>query len=274
MQTFRRGTGFHGVWAQLVLCIALWSAACAGAQANNFVDYEVAYVEFLQLADVSLAEGQRMPQLADQNAARLLAVLSNTGRFLDAQTYATQELSALLGMCAQTSTLVKLYTFVNVDLRKPVGSDAEATDKAVKAVLLNLRTYSRELESLHTFQLDCMGKQVSLLGEHLASLKPEDMTPIRRAGAQESRNGAFGTYYGFLKAVNDAEVDEPHAAHIMAALARNAVQYASVMQPAQRQQLVGFMESGRIKASLVLRPHLEKIMAAMSSSECTGICAL
>jgi hypothetical protein len=244
MQTFKRGTGSHGAWGKLVLAIALWSGVCAGAQADSFEEYEIAYVEFSQLADVSLAQGQRMPQLADKNAARLLAVLSDSVRFLDAQTYATQELSGLLGMCAQASTLVKLYTFVNVDFHKPAGSDAEATDKAVKAVLLNLRTYSRELELLHTFQLNCMGKQVSLLGEYLATLKPEDMTPIRRAGAQESRNGAFGTYYGFLKAVNDAEVDEPHAAHIMAALARNAVQYASVMQPAQRKQLIAFIESG------------------------------
>lgn len=274
MQIFRCNAGYHGVWVKLVLSIALWSGACAGAQAGNFVDYEVAYVEFLQLADVSLAEGPRMPQLRDKNVARLLKVLSNTEHFLDAQTYATQELPALLEMCVQTSTLVKLYTFVNVNLLKPTEGDAEAVDKAVKAVLLNLRTYSRELELLHTFQLNCMAKQVSLLGEYLTSLKPEDITPIRRAGAQDARNGAFGAYHGFLKAVNDAEVDEPHAVHIMEALARNAVQYASIIKPAQRKQLIAFMESGRIKESLVLRPLFEKIMVAMSTSECTGICGL
>lgn len=256
MQTFRRGTGSQGVWGKLFLCIALWSGVCAGAQADSFEEYEIAYMEFSQLAE-SLAQGQRMPQLADKNAARLLAVLSNSSYFLDAKTHATRELPALSEMCQQTSMLITLYTVVNLN-----------------PTVLNMKAYPRELELLQTFQLDCIAKLASLTGELLGTFKPEDLPSVRRDGAQQMRNGAFHVYYGYLKAVNAAEVDESQAAHIMAALARNAVQFASVMQPAQRKQLIVFMESGGIKESAVLRPHLGKIMAAMATSECTGICGL
>lgn len=252
------------------LCLSCGSAFVSAQDA----EYQSAAQEMEQLI-AQAAQNGRMPRLQDERVKQLISVLSDNSRFLDSATYQLKDLGLLMDMCGRANSLVMSYALF--DMKKHIDPKASPTQVALQVrnlMVKNALAYQDELERLQPFSVRCMAREIPLLGDFVASLKPNEFTYVRRAGLRQARTGIFETYYGFLQAANDSSLKESYRARLLEALSETAKPYSSILQLAARQQVVGLAKMVQRNASASLEPHLASIIDAMSSSACTGLCNL
>jgi hypothetical protein len=116
------------------------------------------------------------------------------------------------------------------------------------------------------------GEGNTLLGDFIASLPPAELTDVRRAGVQGTRQGAFAACYGFLLAANNRALKEPYKEAVFSAMADTAAQYASILQPTTRRQVADVAASMSAVVHGRLRGHIERVLRAMNDTRCEGLC--
>jgi hypothetical protein len=253
----------------LLILVTLLSVV---AHANDLAGYLRASQEFQELVAHAAKEG-RVPRLMDRNAADLILVLSDSKRYLDETTYEVKDLRLLADVCGKANAAVMLYALF--DLGNAIDRKADATRIALQVAQLmerNVERFQDELQHLQPFLLRCLAKQIPLLNDFIVSLPPAEFTDVRRAGVQNTRQGAFAVYYGFLQAANNRGLKEPYKEAVFSAMAENAAQYASILQPTTRRQVADVAASMSAVVHGRLRDYIEQILRAMKDTRCEGLC--
>ena len=253
--------------------MAAWLCSSASAAAPDPGVYASASHEFQQLAAQATRDTE-MPRLTNPKAAELISILSDI-RLLSSRTYQISDMGSLMDICDQSNKAVMSY--VLFDMKSVVNAKSDPQQAAARLAPLierNIRAFQGELGRLQPFLFRCLAQEVPLLTQFARSLKPEDFTDVRRAGLKQARDGIFNVYYGALQAASDSAYTESYRARVLQTLAEVTPQYASVLQPQARKQLAALAASSEMKASLLLRDDLQKIVVGMSDPRCGDLCAL
>jgi len=261
-------------WTRLAQILLLCACTSANAGAHEVDVYLAAGKEFEKIIVEKTAQGS-MPRLGDKGVAELIGTLSDSQRFLNSTTYQTADLMTLINMCTKTNVISKSYTLFDAKSYLKQGDDqAVIAQQLAKLMGTNILSYQNELEQLYPFMIRCFATAMPLLSDFVATLKPEEFTEVRRGGLQQTRNGVLYIYNGHLQAINFPEIKKSFKEKTVQALAETAVVFATIIQPAARQQIVALANIAQKNASGEMINNLQKIIDAMSTTECTGLCKL
>jgi len=161
------------------------------------------------------------------------------------------------------------------DLGNAIDRKADATRIALQVAQLmerNVVRFQDELQSLQPFLVRCLAKGISLLTDSIASLAPAELTDVRRAAVEGTRQGAFAVCYGLLLTANHRALEEPYKEAVLSAMADTAAQYASILQPTMRRQLADVAASMSALVHDRPRGYIERILRAMNDTRCEGLC--
>jgi hypothetical protein len=259
-------------WIKSVALVCFYAGAATIACAQDAAQYFTASQEFERLVSQTTAD-HRMPRISDKKAAELIATLSDSRRFLDSTTYQVKDLGPLTEMCGKANVAVMSYALF--DVKNNIDPNANAKGVAVQGARLvekNVQTFQDELERLQPFLFRCMAKQITLLTEYMLSLKPEELTDTRLAGLRQMRSGIFESYYGVLQIANNSALKDSYRIKVLQAIGDTATQYASILQPPARRQIVDLAKSSLPTAPNALQESLGKIVNAMTQARCDGLC--
>jgi hypothetical protein len=243
------------------------------ASAQDATQYVSASQEFQRLASQA-TQDRDMPRISNEKAAHLIFTLSDT-QWLNSKTYQVKDLESLIDICDLANKAAMSYAMFGV--KNMFDAKADPNQLALRIQQLmerNTRTFQDELGELQPFLLRCTAKEIPLLAEFAQSLKPEQLTDVRRAGLRQARDGMFKIYYGALHASNDPTYKESYRAKILQSLAEVAPQNASALQPDARKQIAALAKASQPKSSLLLYGYLQKMADAMTTTRCDGLCAL
>ena len=256
-----------------VLVLLLCGHVAASAQ--EFTAYAAAKAQFDQMVQAS-AKQNRMPQLGNPAEAKVLATLSDSKRFIDTVKFELKDLGGVLSMCGQANGAMIEY------LKFRMGSfDIHAIQGKVTAPLSdqlamerNIKTYQDEVTPVISFSLRCMGDQVVLLAEFSGKLTPAEMNATRIAALAQVRGGVLQTFVGAANISTERDLKMVNRKMLIDTLAGVATRYAAVLELVQRKQVRDLFASILPGAELELAPQLQRIVEAMDSSECVGLCRL
>ena len=230
--------------------------------------------EFDGLVVQSMQSG-KMPRIENKEVSKIIALLSDSERFLNSTTYQIQDLNTLMDICGKATNATMVYIYF--DLKNNVNPKSEPRIIALqvaKVMESNTLSFQNELELLQPFVTRCMAKEIPLLNEFITSLPPEQFTETRRAGLQKLRNGIFQIFFGFLQAASNSAYKESYRYKVLQSLAETAPQYSSLLQPNIRMQIKIVAESSQTSAPKAFSELLEGIARAMGETGCTGLCRL
>lgn len=255
---------------KVALAVVL-SIAGSRALAQDVSDYMAASADFERMA----AESKDMPRKSDTRAAAALATLTDHRRFLDAQEYEVKDLGNLMNVCGSATKVMMAYALHGVSSQPDDEKDpAQAAARITRVVEANFVAYQDEIFPLYAFVLRCSGRQVPLLTRFAQGLKPEEFTEVRRAGLNQARSGMQQTLTGILVEMGDSKIRIENKRTALAALGDTAALFASAMKPDARSQIKAAASNAGANAAAELRPGLDKVASAMSTADCTGLCAL
>ncbi|MFZ6743725.1 hypothetical protein ACO0LC_10900 [Undibacterium sp. JH2W] len=205
----------------------------------------------------------------------LIAILSDSQRFLNSTSYRLADLATLHNMCMKTNAVTMSYALFDMKSYVKKGDDqALVVQQVGKLMYKNVVSFQNELEPLQPFLVRCLAKEIPLLTEFIATLQPEEFTDIRRGGLQQARNGVLSIYYGNLQILSNPDLKKPFKEKIVEALADAAAPLASIIQPAARQQIWDLATTIQKTRSGTMDSNLRKIIEVMSATECVGLCKL
>jgi hypothetical protein len=214
-----------------------------------------------------------MPRITDKKVAELIATLSDSHHFLDTTTYHLKDLNVLLDMCGNANAAVMSYALF--DLKNTLDPKSDQTTiqlQIAKGIERNTLIFQDELELLQPFMIRCVAKQVPLLNEFAASLRPEEFTENRHAGLQRFRNGVFAIYSSVLQTTNNSLLRESYREKVLQAVAENSALYSSTLKPEERRKILDLAKSSQAATPGFLQKYFDKITYAMAEVSCDGLC--
>ncbi|GHT99335.1 hypothetical protein AGMMS49960_04320 [Betaproteobacteria bacterium] len=237
--------------------------------------YFEAYAKFEQMvAEATSATPPDMPRITEPAAAEVIAILSDSKRFLTQSNFRLEHLDKVSNMCGTANKISMTYVMFDLKNHVDVGADPAAVTVQVMNVMgRNSYTFQGELKLLGPFLYRCLARQIPVMTEFISKLKPEELTDVRLAGLQRVRKGILQTIAGTILFAVDESSEESYRAAILQALAENASQYISLLSIPERQQILTLIASAQPNAPSFARKHLATISAAMSDTSCTGLCA-
>ncbi|MDR1887772.1 MAG: hypothetical protein LBQ81_00005, partial [Zoogloeaceae bacterium] len=180
---------------RLTLALFLWflSFPAVSSDSLGMDAYFDAYSEFDQmLTETSMTTPPGMPRVTEPKVALIIATLSDSERFLVKPDFRLEHFDVLMDMCGKANHAVMSYLLFNLKSHVDVKADpVTVASQVAKAMGYNTYMFQNELEFLQPFNIRCMARLVPLLTEFASNLKPEERTDIRRAGVQQTQNGAF-----------------------------------------------------------------------------------
>jgi hypothetical protein len=246
----------------------------ATARAHEAESYFNASREFEAIVGRTSQSGN-MPRIEDKEVAKLIAVLSDTERFLKSSNYSVKELDSLMGICGKSTSAMLSYVYFG--LKSKVDSN---TDPKTIPLLLaqltekNMVTFQNELEHLEPFSYRCMAKEIPLLSEFILALPPEKVDGTRRAGLQNFRNGIFSIFIDSLRTSHNPAYSKSYREKILRALADTATLFSSVLQPKVRHQISEYATLTKTVAPTDFDSYFESIILAMADESCDGLCKI
>jgi hypothetical protein len=249
--------------------------------------YLAASKQFDQLVEQSLAKGS-LPRLSDAESAKIIYVLSDSERFLNATPFQLADFEALRAICDKAQSAAAPYLFLGLfNLRKELDSekDPQVAAKKISALIeKNTLTFQDELERLQPFSFRCLAKQIPLAAQFLASLPSEQLTDVRRAGARQMRGGISQMYLGAMQLANSNVYSFSYRIKLLEVLAETAPVFSSALTPDARKQISDVAFYAKTIATLIpasapsgdsaiVVRYLSQISDAMAGSTCDMLCS-
>lgn len=259
----------------LISVILFWSsvALCTPSR-DDLVSHKEAGARLTALIQAAQEKGH-ISQLKTLEVMNLVRSVSDETRVLKSGSYTSAELGALLDTCdVANRAAVSLMTF---DLKAHWSKTmTQPQMQAAMVTLMNRNTvfFQDELKELQPFLFRCLAKEIQPMTQFIASLKPADMTDVRRQGLVQARTGLLQVYSGALLAVNDTRYRDDYRIALLAALAETSVQFVSIIELPQRKQLHDSMAMVASKAKGSYKVHLTHIADSLSNDICEGLCAI
>jgi len=236
---------------------------------------------FEELQKVAQAKNT-MPRLSDPEVRDLLRTLSDADGLFGTARYDKNDMLVVLDACGRGNRITMAYNFNGLSgvLDKSDSRDV-MTSKVMSLQLRNAATFQDEEISLHAFQLRCFAKLEPIMKDFVSSLPPAEWTDIRRQGLEKVRQGIVGMFHGGLmmlgigngpvKPENQALMVKPeNQALMVSALAETAPTFVEMIPVAQRKSILERAE--KIVLPKELKPALDRVIAAMSRTDCDGLC--
>lgn len=162
------------------------------------------------------------PRKSNPEVARWLQTLSDVKGVLGDAPYRAQDMPSLLSICSTSNELTMQYAMAGIDQLKPLAKDQAELVKAIRRMqTANFYNFQDEIAGLSAFNAYYMARQAEPLQTFLVSLKPAELTPIRRAGAEQTRFGVFAALSGDISMANDAQLRAENRLTILNAVADN-----------------------------------------------------
>jgi hypothetical protein len=260
-------------WSKALLFLWLFIGTIAIAAPQDIDQYLEASAKFEALVSES-AKQRKMPRLKEKQAADVIFVLSDIQRFLNSYTYQIKDVDLLMDICGKANAAVMSYALFNLEANLDKRDDPQLIAlKVQKLMERNIQTFQDELARLQPFQIQCMATGIPLISEFVESLKPEEMTDVRRDGLKKWRYGVFGMYVGWLQSINNPQLSKSYRLIILQSLADTASAFAPSLQLPVRKQILDFAKSVQSVSSNDFHLPLAKIIQAMSDMSCEGLCA-
>lgn len=213
--------------------------------------------------------------LQTEEVDQLVTVLSDEQRFLQKGSYSKDQLGNLLQLCGMSNKAVmSLALFRLKGSIEPKADRKVIAQQAAALMENNAITFGRHLAQLQPFMIRCMARQVSPMSEFMAALDPQEMTPIRRQGLEQARNGFVQLMTGVLKNSNDLKYDKTYRIAIVKALTEAAPDLISTLPLEMRSRVRTLATANRDSMSADIKPYLDRIYQALDNKECIGLCAI
>jgi hypothetical protein len=268
-----------------VLTLVLTSASF-NASAQNSSDYNAVADAFAKLVRQDMMQ-KKMPDLQEKDAASLIRMLSNAPIFLDSQNYTVKNFLDLARLCQKAGD-VELY-YLKFDPTRATGPNEDLAvlpTPNLEQVNMNVRKFQDERTPLQIFNLKCVAKEAPLVAQFYAGLKPEQRIPQYVQGTIFSREACFQIFQSSLALVAASAIEtaikEPTRLPIKeatgAAYARALADTAGIFAPgftlAQRQKNLQLARAAQTAAPARNKADLDKIVEALSRTDCEGVCKL
>jgi hypothetical protein len=239
-------------------------------------EYFDAYSKFDQmLTGRAAATSLGMPKVTEPKVASIIATLSDSERFLVKPDFRLEHLGVLMDVCGKANRAVMSYTLFDLKSHVDAKTDpAMVASQVSKIMVHNIHTFQNELKLLMPFHIRCLARQIPLVTEFTSNLKLEDRTDIRRAGLQQAQRGIFSVISGaiLLATCDDESLTESFRTAILQAVADNSSQFAAVLPISDRQKIIALIVSPQTVIPPFAQKYFTTISAAMSDSNCTGLC--
>ena len=254
----------------LVFTLSTLSGAGA-ASSPGWQRYLAARTTFEQMIADARSKVE-MPRLSDPTAAGLLAVLSDARGTLGSRTYDKNDLAGLAEVCSANSPMTAYMMFGVSNQVEPNTEAEDVAKKIAETTEKNMHTFQDELFPLLAFNIHCVARTIPAMTDFVLSQSGEAMPPARQNALARFRLSALSVYMGAMLIFKDENISLRNRTVILDALADTANIYAGMLQPEQRQPLVILSEGLRPKVNPSLQEWLDRIHAAMSRSDCVGLC--
>ena len=263
-------------WRILSMYVALlWSSAAFCAPSPEDLAAHKVAGERLVLWIRTAQKNRDYSLLKTPETVGLIKEVSDAARILRTGAYKPAEIQSLLDTCAHATMASVLLVGVNptAQLTPPAAEQHEQAE-TVAAMDRNAVLYQDELKQLQPFMVRCMAKVIPPLTAFTASLKPEELTDVRRQGIVMIRSGLMQVYPGVLQMVVDPRYRNDFKTALLEALAETSVHFATVMQLPERQRLHDSIAAAAARATSAQQIHLTRIAHALSADTCEGLCAV
>lgn len=267
------------MWLAMALTLALAAPASAAVDAQALQaqqDASARLVALLGAADQ--AEGDqavRLARLRTAEFASLIRVVSDEERLLGSEPVPLADLGRAFDTCNQTQRVAA--TMLLFDDDRP-GKDIAVTDYEDPAVLAvfdrNTVVFQEELSVLQPFLFRCMAWLLPSVSEVAASVAPQDWTAEGREGMRMIRRGVVMMYTAPIPVLAAETLGDGYKRAILDSLVEHADVYAAASRLVDRKQVVDDLrrQRGRVPADYVA--GIDRLIAAFSSTACTGLCAI
>ncbi|MES3024358.1 MAG: hypothetical protein V4857_22550 [Pseudomonadota bacterium] len=263
-------------WTGFMLLALFAQGQVAVAAEDELQVYARASARLASLFEIAGQNRKLVPRVTSKEGAQLLSTLSDRRRFLDAKTYALKDLPVATEMCGSATKAAMSYLLFDMQS----GLAGAGKDPAKIAAALNIVgdtnfvAFQDEISPLLAFSYQCMAKQIPLLEQFIAGLKPEELTDVRRAGLRQMQNGIFSAYYNFLGAFATPSVSDSNRGRIARVMAEVAPSYAAILPVKGREQIQALARSMQAKVPSKFAGDLAKIVTAMENKRCDGLCRI
>ena len=260
----------------LGMCVVLWwssVAFCAPGPAD-LAAHKEAVARLVQLIE-GAQEKRQVSLLKTPEAVRLIKDVSDIAGVLRPGSYTPAEIGPLIHTCggANKASVALLLFGLTGQTSQPVP---KAQAKAVMAALIdrNSVVFQDELKLLQPFLLRCMAKAIQPLTAFTSSLKPAELTDVRRQGIAQMRSGLLQVYTGVVQMVFESRYREDFKAALFEALAETSEHFSAVMQLPERQLMRDSIMAAAGHASGADQVYLTRLARALSSETCEGLCVV
>lgn len=252
-----RGSGLAR-WAA-AFCTAIAGALPLAVHAQDMASHVAAGQAFDALR---AAHPERMPRLAEPEAAEALRTLADSSSFLPAQSGV--DLPTLSDACDRAQAAAVAYqTFGALQNGQLVAS----------VVVDNAAAYQDELALLQPFVARCIARQVPLAEAMLRQMDPRTVAQLRLGGLRRGQATILQLYASLATALPDARIRPATIDLLLDALAETAPVHVRALAVAARavpRELAG----AQVRERGPKEPKWERIATAMANTRCEALCEL
>jgi hypothetical protein len=247
----------------------------AAPTADDLAAYKEAGARLTSLIETAQQRGGAINQLKSSEVTRLVRVISDEDRILRADAYPVTEMESLLDTCDVANKASVSLMLFNLKAGLDPSANPQQTQAAViKLANENVVAFQDELREIQPFLLRCLSKQVEPMTQFIATLKPAELTDIRRQGLVGARKGLLQIYTGALQAANDPRYREDYRLALLGALAETSAHFARILELPARKELRDATRVTGSKSAAAYKPQLTRIADSLSNEACEGLCRI
>lgn len=247
---------------------------CNFAYAQDLDGYLGLEHKFKEITNITMLKGE-LPQLTDENAAKLILALTNKDLLLPKKHSQLTEFEALQDMCSSGSGWSKLYLFNGLEKKlKPDATREEADQLMVELVGSNIQKYQNELKYFQNFNTKCVVRNLTLVYEFLKEPKKEQLTATRIGGIRQMQAGALIMHLSALVTIQSKDLNLSYKKALIEELALNTEVFSQTLTPENRIVIIDSISKSRINIDPELHSYLDIITKSMSNESCEKLCAI
>lgn len=159
------------------------------------------------------------------------------------------------------------------DQQTPQGEEIAAFTAQLQALQLrNAARYEEAIVILSGSGIRCTARHFPVLADHLASLPPQEMTPVRLNGARQMRVGIARAVLGYMTALREPATTPANRARLHAYIGELAAPLAAALTPELRAEVLTMLGQLPATADAEILATTEVLKAALATSECVQLC--
>ena len=203
-----------------------------------------------------------MPRISEPEVADLVQVLSDADGLFGTAKYNKDDLSVVKDACAPVERIVAAYGL-------HAGVDVAGGSDIIAREMLNFVKFQDEMAPLTGLQLRCTAKIVQLTRDVVSSLRPGE-GGINREMLAVAGETVMHTFLARLALMDDGTVRPENQIRMLSSLAETASSLSDLTTRAQRKSILERAEN--VSVGEELKPYLNRIIAAMSRTDCDDLC--